>query len=102
MADVPSDITWPPGANVDYASILSELERIKEQRYPEHTVRDLADPLNQVLSLIAAMGQHGFGLANQALLNLDPRTAVSRASLIAILGVVNRPLLPIQPSRGPA
>lgn len=102
MADQPSDVRWPPSNDIDFDDVYDRLVDLKERHFPEHTVRDLADPVIQILVLQAAMGQHAFGRLNHALLQLAPKTATSRRALISIMEVVNRPLLPIQPSRGPA
>lgn len=101
MADTPSDIRWPPGNAVDFDDIFERLLELKNLHFPEHTARDLADPYIQILALMSALSQHAQGRMNHALLQLSPKTANSRRALISLLEVVNRPLLPIQPARGP-
>jgi hypothetical protein len=101
LAEVPSDVRWPPGSDIDFDDIFERLLSLKTQHFPEHTARDLADPYIQIMALMGAMGQHAMGRVNHALLQLSPKTATSRAALVSILEIVNRPLLPIQPARGP-
>lgn len=101
MARVPSDIRFPPGSVVDHDELFDRILRLKETVYPGHTARDLADPFIQLLSLVCALEAHGLGMVNNALLQLSPYTATSRRSLISMLALFNRPLRPIQPSRGP-
>jgi hypothetical protein len=101
LADVPSDVRWPPGDDVDFDDIFARLIALKEQRYPEHTARDQADPLIQVLTLVASLAQHAFGRANGALLQLSPKTMTSRAAAVSLMEVVARPLRPMRPARGP-
>lgn len=101
MAEVPDDPRWPPGDAVDFDDIKARLLALKTQHYPEHTARDDSDPYIQILNLMSAMGQHVMGRVNHALLQLSPKTATSRKALVSILEVVNRPLVPITPSRGP-
>lgn len=101
MAEVPSDVRWPPGNSIDFDTILERALNLKELHFPEHTARDLADPYIQLLVLMSSMGQHAFGRMNYALLQLSPKTATSRQALLAFLEIVNRPLLPLTPSQGP-
>lgn len=102
MARTPSDVRWPPGNSIDFDAIFERLLTLKRSHFPEHTARDLADPYIQILALVAALGQHGHGRLNHALLNLAPKYANSRRALISLMEIVNRPLRPMQPSRGPA
>jgi len=100
MASQINDPRWPPGSDVDFDSILSRLIELKILNFPNHTARDSADPLIQVLRLIAALGQNALQRANHALNQLDPKTATSRRALISLMEIVNRPLRPMVPSRG--
>lgn len=102
MAEIPSNVRWPPGNYFDFDKFYERLQAIKTENFPEHTVRDLADPFNQIISLVAAVAQYAAGKANQGFLNLSPRTAYSRAALISQMEINNRPLRPIIPSRGEA
>lgn len=101
MANQPSDVRWPPGTVTDFDEIRDRILELKSLHFPEHTATDLADPYIQVLTLVASLGQHAFGRLNHALLQLAPKSATSRRALNSMLAIVNRPLLPIQPSRGP-
>ena len=101
MAEVPSDVRWPPGNSIDFDTIFERLTELKGLHFPEHTARDLADPYIQLLVLMSSMGQHAFGRMNYALLQLSPKTATSRQALLAFLEIVNRPLLPLTPAQGP-
>ena len=100
MADQPSDVRWPPGNVIDFDDIFDVLKSLRTLHFPEHTAQDLADPYIQIMALQAAIGQHAFGRANHALLQFDLRTANARRALLAFLEPLNRPLLPIQASRG--
>lgn len=102
MAEVPSDIRWPPGEATDYDSLFDDAMRLKEFLFPEHTARDLADPYIQLMSLMVALQVHTLAKVSHALKQLAPRTATSRRALIALLEVSNRPLRAMQPARGPA
>jgi hypothetical protein len=101
MAEVPSDVRFPPGNSSDFDTIFQRLVDLKELHFPEHTARDLADPYIQLLVLMASMGQHGFGRMNYALKQLSPRTATSRQALMGFLPIVNRALNPVVPAQGP-
>lgn len=100
MAEVPSDVSWPPGSDLDFDDILDVLKELRTIHFPEHTAEDLADPFIQIMCLMAAMKQHAVGKANQALSKLDLTQVVSRRAMIALVDPLNRPLRPIQPSRG--
>ena len=103
MAETPDDPRWPPGGNVSFDTVFNRLLELKRHHFPQHTARDLADPFIQLLSLTAALGQHALGRVNNSLLQLSPKTATSRRALIALVGeLMNRPLRPRVPSRGPA
>lgn len=97
---MPNDVRWPPGSDVDFESVLSRLTDLKVRHFPQHTARDPADPVNQILALIAALGQHALSRVNAALKQLDPRTAVSRRAISAMMELVGRPLRPMRPARG--
>ncbi len=101
MAEVPSDVRWPPGNSIDFDAIFERVLDLKTQHFPEHTARDLVDPYIQLLVLMSSMGQHAFGRMNHGLKQLTPKEATSRRALLALLPVVNRPLLPIIPAQGP-
>jgi hypothetical protein len=101
LAEIPRDLRFPPAAVVDYDDVFRELVRIKELNFPEHTVRDMADPYMQILALLASLGQHALGRMNHALLQFSPKTANSRQALIGLLEIVNRPLEPMSPAQGP-
>lgn len=100
MADIPSDIRWPPGTVVDYDDIFDRALEIKARYFPQHTARDANDPYIQLISLASALGQYALGQMNSSLLNLSPKTARSRSAIIAIMEFLNRPLAPITPAQG--
>lgn len=100
MASRPTDPRFPPSNEVDYDAILARLLALKRHHFPQHTAQDAADPVVQVLRLMAALGAHGLGRLNSALMQMDPYTATCREALISMLRVAGRPLLPVQPSRG--
>lgn len=100
MAEQPTDPRWPASDDIDFDSVLNRLMELKRRYFPEHTARDLSDPLIQILRYIAALGQHALQRANHALKQLNPKTATSRRALIALLEIVNRPLLTMAPARG--
>lgn len=102
MAREPTDPRWPPSAEVDFDSIMDRLFTLKQHHFPQHTVRDPADPFVQLLRLIGALGQHALGRGNNALLQLALKYATSRRALLSLTEVVSRPLLPMLPARGPA
>lgn len=100
MAEQPTDPRWPASDDIDFDSVLNRLLELKRRHFPEHTARDVSDPLIQILRYIAALGQHALQRVNHALKQLNPKTATSRRALIALLEVVSRPLLPMSPARG--
>lgn len=100
MAEQPTDPRWPASDDIDFDTVLNRLLELKRRHFPEHTARDLSDPLIQILRYIAALGQHALQRVNHALKQLNPKTATSRRALIALLEVVNRPLLAMSPARG--
>ena len=100
MAEIPSTPQWPPGDEIDFDSLVSRALILKRQLLPQHTTLDASDPLVQLIYLVCALGQHAMGRVNHALKQLNPKYATSRRALIALMEIVNKPLLPMIPAQG--
>lgn len=100
MANQPTDPAWPPGDSIQFDDMFDKLLLLKRDHFPQHTATDDADPFIQLLRFVAALGDHSVGRLNRVLKQLDPKTATNRRALIALMEVVNRPLLEAQPARG--
>jgi|14BtaG_2_1085337.scaffolds.fasta_scaffold00395_3 hypothetical protein len=100
MANQPQDVRWPPSNNIDFDDILDVMFQLRSLHFPEHTAKDLIDPFVQQMVLTTALGSHVFNRANHALKQFDVRSISARRAMIALLAHMNRPLLPMQPSRG--